>query len=161
MIMSGCRAIASRRLEPLQCRDLADDDAVARVLEQVRDLVGREGVVDRERRRAEMDRCGVAEVELGTVRHQEANRVATADAESRQSGSDAAHAIGVFGPGQLDRPVGVAQGDLIRVALGARLELLAHRGRAGRRLGGRGCWLSRRVAVVMFLRPVFGHTDRT
>ena len=86
------------------------------------------------------------EVELGPVGQQERDRVAAADAERGEAGGDPAHALGVLGPGQLDRAVGGPQRDLVGVALGGRLERLAHRGRVGRRLAGAG---RSSVAVVI------------
>ena len=85
-------------------------DLVLGIAEQVPDLVGRRGVVDRERDRAEMHDGGVRQVELWTVAQHETDRVAAFDTKRRQPGGDLPHPIGVLPPSEdrlvADRPDG-------------------------------------------------------
>jgi ABC-type sugar transport system substrate-binding protein len=106
---------------------LGDHYPVGRVAEQVGDLFGGGGVVDRERRRAKVQRGGVAEVELRAVDHHQRDRVAGFDAEVGKAGGDPADALGVLPPGDGDRvPLG-AQGHLVGQPRGGVLECLAQR----------------------------------
>ena len=66
--------------------------------QQVADLLGRVGVVDRERRRAEHHRGEVAEVELGAVGEHQRDRLAALDAELRQAAGERVDALAAARP---------------------------------------------------------------
>ncbi len=101
---------------------LGDHHVVAGVAEHVRDLFGGQRVVDRERRRAEVDRGGVEKVEFGPVGEHEADGVPAVHAEPGESGGEAFDALRVLTPGVGDGVVGGAQRDLVGVRRGGGLE---------------------------------------
>ncbi len=127
--------LAARRLQHRHELLLADHDGVLRVGEQVGDLLGRGGVVDRERCRAEVQRRGVAEMKLGTIHHHRRDGVPPADAKRRQAGRDPLHALGVLAPRDRLRVAGRAQGDLVGAGGDGVLKRLAQAGH-GKRVGG-------------------------
>ncbi len=130
-----------RGLDPIEERRLGDEHTVARVAQQVLDLLRRRGVVDRERHRAEVHRRDVHEVELGAIREHERHRVAPLHAETGEPGREVSHALGVLAPGDRRRVAQRAQRHLVGHLRGAALEGLAQRrrlqagGRAGTRVG--------------------------
>ena len=143
---------------------LDDGDPRAGVAQEELHLLGRRGVVHRERKRAEVHRRGVHEVELRAVGEHQRERVAAAQPEGVEAGGDVAHAVGVLAPGDLDLAVLGAESDGVRVLPRRRLEHGADRvsGHVGQRThddgphsGGpsmccvlfRGCYLMRPRAV--------------
>ena len=118
-------------------RALDDRDPVAGVAEQVVDLLGRARVVDAERRRAEVDRREVHDVELGPVDHHQPDGVARPDAER---GAGRAPPLDLFAQlrvGQLGRAVRRTDSDRVPHPLRGDLERLAQRARI-ERVGTRG-----------------------
>jgi hypothetical protein len=113
--------------DPFDEGAFADHDPVLGVGEQVGDLLGGQGVVDRERRGAQVHRGGVAEVELRTVRHHERHGVAALHSQPGQAGGDAPDPFGVLPPGDLDRAAGRAQRHPARIDGGRPLEGLTQR----------------------------------
>ncbi len=91
------RQVPAGRADPVEVTALGDHHPVGRVREEVRDLLGGEGAVHGEGRRAEVDRGGIAEMELRPVGHEQRDRVAAPDAERGQPGGDAAHPRRVLG----------------------------------------------------------------
>ncbi len=104
---------------------LTHHHAVPGVLEQVGDLVDRAGVVHRERHCAEMQQCGVDQVELGPIGQHQRNRVAAAHAQLMESGGDLVHPLGVLGIGDDDGALRVAKRDARRMLGDRVLEGLA------------------------------------
>ena len=133
-----------RGLDPIEERRLGDEHAVARVAQQVLDLLRRRGVVDRERHRAEVHRRDVHEVELGAIREHERHRVAPLHAEPGEPGREVSHALGVLAPGDRRRVAQRAQRHLVGHLRGAALEGLAQRRRL--QAGGRARSARRQVA---------------
>ena len=110
----GAHAVAEARLD--------DADARAGVAQQELGLLGGRRVVDRERDGAEVHGGGVEQVELGPVGEHQRHRVAAAEAELVQRAGEAAHALGVLAPGDLDLAALGAQRDRVRVGGRGRLE---------------------------------------
>ena len=79
---------SARFLEGREERRLDHRHLRSRVRAHVLDLLGRRGLVDRERDRAERDRAHVDRDELGTVVEHQGDRVALADAEAREPAGD-------------------------------------------------------------------------
>ncbi len=123
------RRALDRRLHAVKEGGLDDHHPAARVTEQVGDLLGRRGVVDRERRGPEMHGGGVEQVKLGPVGEHEADRVAPAHAQRVQAAGQLAHTVGVLPKGQADPVVDRAQRHLVGQRGGRELEGLAHRRR--------------------------------
>ena len=92
---------------------LGDDDAIARVGELMGDLRRAGRVVDRERRRAEMQDRHVEQVELGAVEEHQADGVAALHTERGQPRGDLLDAPAYSPPGQRDGVAGVAQRDRV------------------------------------------------
>ena len=125
-----------------QVRLLDDRDARAGVADDVADLLGAGGLVDRERRRAERHRREVAEVELGPVAHHQRDRVAARDAEPGEPARERVDALAQLGPGQRDAVVERADRDDVRVGGGGAPQRLAERrGVDGRRRRRATCCL--------------------
>jgi len=78
----------------LQHRDLR-----AAVVDDVGDLLGRERVVDRHRRRGRVHRGGVGKQVLGDVSSHDRDEIAVSDAEAAQAHRDGARALALLGPG--------------------------------------------------------------
>src|SRR5205085_746170 len=76
------RQLLARLQHRRQVRLLDDRHARTRVADDVADLLGSEGLVDREWRRAKRHRGEVAQVELGPVAHHQRDGVAARDAEA-------------------------------------------------------------------------------
>ena len=93
------------------------------------DLLSRQSVVDRERRRPQVERRRVHQVELGPVGHHQRDSVATADTEPGQPGRDPAHPRRVLSPGDGHRPAGGPQCHLLRATRRGGPKHLAHRDR--------------------------------
>ena len=92
---------------------LGDHQAVAGVAHHVGDLLGRRGVVEAERRRAEQHRRGVDDVELGAVEHHQPERVPLAQAEVVEDRRGGGEPPQEPREGQRDGVVGAAQRDLV------------------------------------------------
>ena len=80
--------LRARLLEGREERRLDHRHLRSRVRAHVLDLLGRRGLVDRERDRAERDCAHVDRDELGTVVEHQGDRVALADAEAREPAGD-------------------------------------------------------------------------
>jgi hypothetical protein len=143
------RARLGDRLDEL---GLGDDHPVARVAEQVFDLLGRGRVVDRERGRAEVRGRHVADVELGAVDEHQRDRVPAPDAERGEAGRDRAHALGVLAVGDRDAVVGRTQRHAVGVLLRRDLEGLTDRRRLQRPDSLLHAALHRRHAVLPLCR---------
>ena len=86
--------------EPLQEGIVLDDGNLRlAVVDEVLDLLGRRRVVDRHRRGAEEERGEVERVELGAVLEHEHDRVALADAQTRETRDQACRDLGQLGHG--------------------------------------------------------------
>ena len=110
-------------------RLLGHDDARLGVVHLVLDLLGRVGVVDRERRGAEVQRGGVEPVELGPVgEHDPQRRRRARGPRPASPAATRAHLVGVLAPG--DRELVVLRAQRAAVGMGLRRELegLGHRG---------------------------------
>ena len=107
---------------------LGDHDLVARVAEEIADLLGGRGVVDRERHRAEVQRGGVHERELGPVQQHDPHGVARLDAECCESGRDPAYPVAVLTPADLLGSARCAQCDHLAAPRHRALERLAQAG---------------------------------
>ena len=92
---------APRAAPSRNCR-LDDHDRRARVGDHVRDLLGRGGHVDRERRRAERDRRQVGEVELGPVAEHQRDACRRAARRARPGRRRARRRARAARPGQRD-----------------------------------------------------------
>ena len=79
---------------------LDDRHRRARVAGEVPDLVGRRGVVDRDRRRPEQEHRDVGDVELGPVADQHHDAVAGSDPDDLQPGREAGGLVGVVTEGE-------------------------------------------------------------
>ena len=102
-----------------------DDDAAARVTEQVLDLLGRAGVVDREWRCSKVYHRGVDEVEFGSVGEHQRDGIAARDAERGEAGGDAAHPVGIVAPRDAGAVSWCAQRHDFRVGGGGALKCRA------------------------------------
>jgi hypothetical protein len=104
---------------------LRHEDRGLGVAHQVCDLLGRVGVVDRERSGAQVHRRRVHEVELGAVREHDRHGVALAESKRGEAGGVLSHPVGVVAPGDGELvPLG-PQRDAVRVVLRGDLEGLA------------------------------------
>jgi hypothetical protein len=119
-------------LDAVEELHFGDDDVRRGIAEQVFDLVRARGVVDRERRRAEVHRGDVHHVELGTVREHAGERVAALQPEPCEAGSHLADHLGVLAPGQRYLTTERAQRDVVGPLGGGDLERLAERFRLQR-----------------------------
>ena len=106
----------ARGLDPLRRLEarieeglLGDDHPVGGVGDQVLDLLGRGGVVDREAGGAEVHRGSVGELKGGPIDEHEADRVAAADPERREPGRARSHRSRVLGEARLEIAVLEAQ----------------------------------------------------
>lgn len=86
--------------DPRQEGGLGDDDARGGVAHDVLDLLGRGGLVDRERRAARGDDGGVADVELGAVGEQQRHALAAPQPEPREPAGDGVDALAQLAPGE-------------------------------------------------------------
>jgi hypothetical protein len=116
---------------------LGDDDAGAGVPHLVLDLLGRVGVVDRERRGAEVHGGRVEEVELRAVGEHDRERMPAPEPERGEPGGHRLHLVGVLAPRHRERVLLEAQRAAVRVRCGGDLEGLGEGGgvEAGRTLG--------------------------
>ncbi|MGV9818603.1 hypothetical protein [Nocardia xishanensis] len=95
------REFDSRAADHVEERAFGDHHFVLGIGEQVGDLFGGAGVVDRERRGAQVQ-CGrVDEVELGPVGEHDPDGVAATDAERGEPCRDRFDPLGVLPPGDL------------------------------------------------------------
>ena len=131
---------------------LDDGDLRAGVAQEELHLLGRRGVVHRERERAEVHRRGVHEVELRAVGEHQRERVAAAQPEGVEAGGDAAHPVGVLAPGDLGLAVFGAESDAVRVLTRRRLEHGADRvsGHVGQRTHDDGPHSAARRSCFVF-----------
>ncbi len=84
--------------EPLEERIVLDDgDLGAAVVDEVLDLLGRRGVVDRHRRCAQEQHGQIERMELGPVAHHQHDGVALADAEGGETGRQSSGDLGEVG----------------------------------------------------------------
>lgn len=135
-----------------------DDDGVAGITEDMRDLFGRAGVVDGERSGAHMQGRRIEKIELRPVGEHDAHRVAAGQAERGQTGGEHPNSLSVLPPGDFLGAADGTQGDRV----GAEGEGLL-KGRGQRADGGAGavgvgdicghgpfprCWGSGTLAVV-------------
>jgi hypothetical protein len=142
---------------------LADDDPVVGVGEQVADLIGRGGVVNRERRRAEVHRGGVHEIELRPVSHHQCDRVTTVDTQRGQPAGDPPDPLGVLGPADLDAAAaGRPERDRLRPLSRCDLESPTKRGgleRPGKRAGAHARLTERLILADLRHRASFPFVD--
>ena len=99
------------------------------IAEHVADLLRGQGVVHRERRRPQVHRGGVGQVELGPVGHHQRHRVPRADTKPGQPGRDPPDLARVRLPGDRPCPARRPQRHLLPIPRRRQLEYLAHRGR--------------------------------
>jgi hypothetical protein len=104
--------------EPIEELRLGHGDPRPGILHEEGDLVGGVGVVDRERRGAEVHRRGVGNVELRPVDEHHRDRVALLQAKRCQAGRGTLDALVVLAPADLDGPVERLQRRPIRDAVG-------------------------------------------
>lgn len=114
---------------------LGDGDPVARIAEEVLDLLRRRRVVDREGGHPQVHRPGVDPGELGSVAEHDAEGVPALVAEGGQTCGDGPHVVAVLGPRDRDG-----------VACGAQCH--------GVRVDGQVCWkASQRVVASDMASP--------
>jgi hypothetical protein len=116
--------------QPIMQRSLSDDDAAAGIGDQMGQLLGRGGVVHRERCRAQQQRTSVGDVKLGAVVQQQPEGLLVAQAQRGQPGRGAAGQRAVVAPGQHHIESGVEDGRRVTTVLHRSQKRLAHRGRA-------------------------------
>ncbi|HLL87128.1 MAG TPA: hypothetical protein VK387_07435 [Thermoleophilaceae bacterium] len=107
---------------------LGHDDPAAGVLGNVLDLLGRVGVVHRERRGPEVHGGGIDPVELGAVGQHDRHRVAAGETEPGQAGGEALDLVGVLRPRHRQLVALGPDGDPVAVVGSRRLERAADRG---------------------------------
>jgi hypothetical protein len=107
---------------------LGDEHPVARVAQQVLDLIRRGGVVDREAGGSEVHRRQVHEVELRPVGQHQAEGVPALYPQARQPGGDVPDALGVLAPGDRHGVALRAESDLVGALGGRDLKGLAEGG---------------------------------
>ena len=120
-------ALLGGRPCPVEEPGLDDEHPVAGVRQQVRDLLGGGGVVDRERRRPQVHRRGIDQVELGAIGEHEADRVAASHPERVKAAGETLHPLGVLREGDRDTVLNRPECDLPRSLFDRGLERLAHR----------------------------------
>ena len=142
-----------RRPDAIQERRLGHEHAVTGICEQVRDLLRRRGVVDRERGGPEVHRRGVDEVELRTVGQDEADSVTPPDAERVKRPGVAPDPLGILGKRDRDAVGDRAQRDLVGPVGRGELKRLAHRACVQRRRPPRRPRLDRTLHRAEILSP--------
>ncbi len=131
--MLQCGHVRARREHLRQELLLADQDPGFRVPEEVLDLLGCVGRVDRERRRAQHHPREVADVELGAVGEHQGERVPPLQAELGQPGREGVDAIAQLAPRDREGIPARADGDLVETFGGGDPKRLGNRPGAGRR----------------------------
>jgi hypothetical protein len=113
--------------QPVEEGLLGDHDRVAGVADEVLDLLGRVGVVDREGGRAEVHGGRVGHVKLGPVCQHQREGVAAAYPERGEPARDVLHALAVLRPGAAELVVAGAQRHVVGARLDGVLKRLAGR----------------------------------
>ena len=145
-VVDGCAA-GSDAVDVLL---FADRHLGTRIAEHVGQLLGRQRVVHRKRRGTNVLGADLERVELDPVRHHQRDGVAAPNPEARQPGSNLAHLIGIFAPGQCLGVTRCPQHNGIRIDRRGALERLAHGGRALAGGHGRSPWFAH---ISVSVRP--------
>ena len=136
--VAHARELVADRLEAGEERGVVEHrDLGPTVRDQVGELLGGRGVVERDRRGAHEQAAQVEDVELGPVAQEDDDAVSPLDADVAQRAGDPARLLRVVGPGQLTPRVGAVVGRHAlpqRDRVGARPEL-AHEPLGDRGLG--------------------------
>jgi hypothetical protein len=99
--MAHAGRLGERSLNRLQERLFGDHDLGARVLQLVGDLIGRQRLIQRERRRAEAHRGRISEMEFGPIGQHEREHVAPLKTEVAEAERDTVDLLRVLAPGDL------------------------------------------------------------